>query len=55
LKAKDISQSTEQIKKQLKKDINTTDFKVGIKTLKTVWDGRILKEICSEEEINYFS
>jgi len=41
LKTKDNSQSTEQIKNQLKKDIITTDIKVGIKTLKTLRDGRI--------------
>jgi hypothetical protein len=41
LKAIDISQSPEQIKFQLK-DINPTDIKVGIKTLKTFRDGRIL-------------
>jgi len=40
LKAKDNSQTAEQIKTQLKKDINTTDNKVGIKTLKTLRDGK---------------
>jgi hypothetical protein len=34
VKAKDKSQLPEQIKRQLKKDINPTDVKVGIKTLK---------------------
>jgi hypothetical protein len=52
LKATDNSQSPEQIKLQLKKDINPADIKVGIKTLKTLRDGRILIETGSEEEIN---
>jgi len=55
LKGKDNIQSTEHIKSQLKKDINPTDIKVGIKTLKTMRDGRILIETCSEEEIYYLS
>ena len=48
LKAKDNSQTAEQIKTKLK-DINPTDIKVGIKTLKTMRDGKILIETCSEE------
>jgi len=32
-----------------------TDIKVGIKTLKTLQDGRILIETCCEEEINSLS
>jgi len=48
VKGEDNSQSTEQIKSQLKKDINPTDIKGGIKTLKTLRDGRILIETCSE-------
>ena len=36
----------------MKKDINPTDIIVGIKTLKTLRDGRILIETCSEEELN---
>jgi hypothetical protein len=55
LKAKNNSQSPEQIKLQLKKDINPTDIKVGIKTLKTLQDGRIFIETGSEEEINSLS
>ena len=42
VKGKDNSQSTEQIKSQLKKDMNPTDIKAGIKTLKTLRDGGIL-------------
>jgi hypothetical protein len=41
LKTKDNSQSPKQIKLQLKKDINPTEIKVSIKTLKTLWDGKI--------------
>jgi len=48
LKAKNNSQSTEQIKSQMK-DINPTDIKVGIKALKTLRDGRILIKRGSEE------
>jgi len=33
LKSKDSGQSEEQIKLQLKKEINTADIKVGVKTL----------------------
>ena len=55
LTAKGKSQSPEQIKLQLKKDINPTDIKVGVKTLKTLRDGRILVETDSEEEINSLS
>jgi len=47
VKGKDNSETTKQIKSQLKKDINPTDIKVGIKTLKTLRDGRILIETCS--------
>jgi len=39
----------------LKKDINPTDIEVGITTLKTLRDGRILIETCSEEEIKSLS
>jgi len=55
LKAKDNCKSPEQIKLQLKKDINPTDIKVGIKTLKTLRDGRIIIETGSEEEISSLS
>jgi len=36
----------------LKKEINPTNIKVGIKTLKTIRDGRLATERSSEEEIN---
>jgi hypothetical protein len=49
LKAKDNEKSPEQIKLQLKKEINPTDIKVGIKTFKTLRDGRIIIETGSEE------
>ena len=55
LKAKDNGQSPEQIKLQLKKEINPTNIKVGIKTFKTLRDGRIIIETGSEEEINSLS
>jgi regulator of replication initiation timing len=55
LKAKDNEKSPEQIKLQLKKEINPTDIKVGIKTFKTLQDGRIIIETGSEEEINPLS
>jgi len=53
--AKDKSQSLEQIRLQLKEDINPMDIKVGIKTLKTLQGGRILIETGSEEEIKSLS
>jgi hypothetical protein len=55
LKVKDNSQSPEQIKLQLKKNINSAEIKVGIKTLNTLWDGRIIIETGSEKEINSLS
>ena len=55
LKAKDNEKSPEQIKLQLKKEMNQTDIKVGIKTFKTLRDGRIIIERRSEEEINSLS
>ena len=55
LKTKDNEKSPEQIKLQLKKEINQTDIKVGIKTFKTLRDGRIIIERRSEEEINSLS
>jgi hypothetical protein len=51
LKAKDNSQSLEQIKLQLKKNINPTEIKVRIKTLKTLQDEGIIIETGSKEEI----
>jgi hypothetical protein len=44
LKVKDNEKSPEQIKLQLNKEINPTDMKVGIKTFKTLRDGRIIME-----------
>jgi len=49
VKTKNNRKSTEHIKNQLKKDIYPTDIKVGIKTVNTLSDGRILIETCSEE------
>jgi len=49
LNAKDKSQSLEQNKFQLKKDINPTDIKVDINSFKTLRKGRILIETGSEE------
>jgi hypothetical protein len=54
LKAKDNCKSPEQIKLQLK-DINPTDIKVGIKTLKTLRNGRTIIETGSEEDTNSLS
>ena len=39
----------------MKKEINPTDIKVGIKTLKTIRDGRLVTERGSEEEIKSLS
>jgi hypothetical protein len=55
VKVKDHSQSPEQIKLQMKENINPTDIKVGIQTFKTLHDGRIIIETGSEEEINSLS
>ena len=37
---------------QLKRDINPTDIKVGIKAIRTIRDGQIQIETGSEEEMN---
>ena len=55
LKAKDNSRSSEQIKLQLKNEIDPTYIKVGIKTLETLRDGRLVIEAGSEEEMNSLS
>lgn len=55
LKVKDDTLSPEWIKLQLKKNINPTDIKVGIKAVKTSTDRGILIETGSEEEINSLS
>ena len=55
IKAKNNEKSPEQIKLQLKKEINPTDIRVGIKTFKTLRDGRIIIETGSEEELKSLS
>jgi hypothetical protein len=55
LKAKDNETSPEQVKNRLKREINPTDIKVGIKTFKNLRDGRIIIETGSEEETNSLS
>jgi hypothetical protein len=55
LKAKSNTQTVEQIKSQIKREINPTDIKVGIKAFKTLRDRGILIETGSEEEINLLS
>jgi len=55
VKFKHINQSTEQIKSQLKKDINPTNIIAGINKPETLKDGRILIETFSEEEVNSLS
>jgi hypothetical protein len=55
LKAKDKTISLEQVKLQLKQNINTTDIKVGIKAVRTIKDRGILIETGSEEDINSLS
>ncbi|PSN33748.1 hypothetical protein C0J52_26842 [Blattella germanica] len=52
VKAKDNSQSSEQVKTLLKKNINPTGIKVGIKAFRSLHDGRIILETGSEDEIN---
>jgi small-conductance mechanosensitive channel len=44
--------SPDQIKTQLKRNINPTDIKVGIKAIGTIREGRIIIETGSEEEVN---
>ncbi|PSN37858.1 hypothetical protein C0J52_21341 [Blattella germanica] len=55
LKAKDNSQSSEQVKTLLKKNINPAGIKVGIKAFRSLHDGRIRLEAGSEDEINALS
>jgi hypothetical protein len=52
LKAKDETTNPEQIKQQLKMNINPTDIRVGIKAVKTIRENGILVETGSEEERN---
>ena len=49
------SQSPETIKSVLKTNINPTEMKVGIKTLKSLNDGRVLIEVGSINETNILS
>ncbi|PSN49982.1 hypothetical protein C0J52_08760 [Blattella germanica] len=51
VKAKDNSQSSEQVKTLLKKNINSTGIKVGIKAFRSLHDGRIILETGSEDEL----
>jgi len=46
------NQSTEMIKSVLKTKVNPTEIKVGIKSLKSLKDGRVLIEAGSLDEIN---
>jgi small-conductance mechanosensitive channel len=55
LKAKSDIQTVEQIKSKIKREINPTDIKVGIKAFKTMGDRGIVIETGSEEEINSLS
>jgi hypothetical protein len=52
LTPKDEALSPEQIKTQLKQNINSTDIKVGIKAIRTIREGRIIIETGSEGEMN---
>jgi len=55
LKAKDDILTPEQIKLQLKKNINPMDIEVGIREVKAIKDRGILIETGSEEEIDSLS
>ena len=55
LKPKEEDITPEQIKLQLKKTINPTDIKVGIKAVKTIGDKGLIIETGSEEERNILS
>ena len=55
LKPKEETITLEQIKLQLKKSINPTDIKVGIKAVKTIRDRGLIIETGSEEERNILS
>jgi hypothetical protein len=52
LKPKEATTTPEQIKTQLKNSINPTEFKVGIKAVKTIRDNSLVLETESEEESN---
>lgn len=52
LTSRDESLTPEQIKIQLKRHINPTDIKVGIKAIKTIRDRGILIETGSEDEMH---
>jgi hypothetical protein len=47
--------STEKVKNILRRNVNPTIMKVGIRTLKSLKDGRILIETGTTEEINKLS
>ena len=49
-----LERSTE-VKNVLRTKVNPTEMKVGIKTLKSLKDGRVLIEAGSTEEINILS
>ena len=55
LKAKDETTTLEQIKQQLKMNINPMDIRVGIKAVKTIREKGIIVETGSEEERNTLS
>jgi len=48
-------QSPETIRSILKSKINPADIKVGIKSLKSLRDGRVLIEVGSADETNLLS
>ena len=50
-----LERSTEEVKNVLRTKVNPTEMKVGIKTLKSLKDGRVLIEAGSTEEINKLS
>ena len=55
LKAKDETTTLEQIKEQLKMNINPMDIRVGIKAVETIREKGILVETGSEEDRNVLS
>ena len=52
---KEEALSLDQIKAQIKRNINPTDIKVGIKAIRTIREGRIIIETGSEEKMNKLS
>jgi hypothetical protein len=52
LTPKDEALSPDQIKSQLKRNINPTEIKVGIKAIKTIRNKGLTIETGSEEELN---